>query len=150
MPPPVTLVPSTKRSTSLKQKSPWKGLNSVDAIAEMSPDYALSCNDFIATPLGLSLREGYYKNQTGYTNPPTTLMVYNSRSGTNQMFSVAGGSIFNATGSGAVGAAVVTGQSAGAPYWQYAQQASQAAVNLSLIHISEPTRQAESRMPSSA
>lgn len=125
----VSLKPQQKGMMPLKVKSPWKGINTIDSLAEMAPDYALSCQNFVATPLGLTLREGYYNYSTGFTNPISSLLVYNGRSNINKMFAVAGGSIFDASASGAVGAAVVTGLTSTSPYWQYSCQSTTGSVN---------------------
>ncbi|MEF8758318.1 MAG: hypothetical protein V5B36_00900 [Candidatus Accumulibacter sp. UW25] len=116
--------PLKKKSISYMSPAPVKGLNTADPLASMDLLYALSCINFIATPQGLSLREGYKKWATGLPEVPTTLISYNNNtSTTNKLFAVAGGEIFDVTTGGAVGAPVVTGLSTTNTYWQQANQA---------------------------
>lgn len=89
----------------------------------MDPAYALACQNFVATPQGLSLRKGYRKWATGLPTACTSLMPYNSTlAASSKLFAVCGTAIYDVTSPGAVGAAAVTGLNGSAPYWQHASQ----------------------------
>ena len=84
------------------------GLNAKDALAAMPPNDAVILDNFFPSPTSCNLRNGYTQWSTGYTAHVETLMPYNAASAS-KMFAAAGTSIYDATSSGAVGAAVVTG-----------------------------------------
>jgi hypothetical protein len=120
---PVARRPSSRRTIPYTSPAPYKGLNTVDALAAMDPAYALQCVNFIATPQGLGIRRGYRTYVTGFTAAPTTLMPYNATiSANSKFFAVAGTGIYDVTTPGAVGAPVVTGLNASYPYWQFTSQ----------------------------
>lgn len=128
--PAIVQQPQKKRQIDLKIKAPYKGLNSIDSLAEMSPDYAVQFTNFIATPFGPSPRMGYEKFATGFTSSVTSMFAYNGRSaGNNKLFAVSGGSFYDVTAGGAIGSAVVSGQSTSATYWQYSSQSTSAPLN---------------------
>lgn len=89
--------------------APTKGLNAKDALANMSSDYAITMDNNFPTPSSVDVRNGYEEHATGMTGAVETLAYYST--GTSQkLFAAANGDIFDVTVSGAVGAAVVTGQ----------------------------------------
>ena len=106
--------------------APYKGLNTVDSLANMDPAYGLSLQDWIATPQGLSQRTGYRKWATGLPARTTSLLTYNGRATTgNKLFAVCGSVIKDITTGGDVSGlsyTVVSGLDASAPYWQYTSQ----------------------------
>jgi len=103
--------------------APVKGLNTVDPLVGMDPQYGLSIQNFIATPQGLSQRTGYRKWATGLPTSVTSLLQYNGRtSSASKLFAVSGSAFYDVTAGGAVGSPVVSGLTASSPYWQYAQQ----------------------------
>jgi len=115
--------PQTQSSMTVRLAAPYKGLNTVDALAEMDPNYGLSIQNFICTPQGLSVRNAYRKWVTGLPAATTSLLPYHAKNSTNsKLFAVAGGSVYDVTTSGAVGSAVVTGLTSSSPYWQQAVQ----------------------------
>ena len=63
------------------------------------------------------LRAGYTEHATGLPGQVETLMVYATPGGTTKMFAVSGGSIYDVTSAGAVGAAIVSGLSNSR--WEY-------------------------------
>lgn len=97
--------------------APIGGLNARDAIAQMPPTDALVMTNWFPTPTNIELRGGCANYATGITGWVETLMTYNAQSGTPKMFAAAGAKIYDATGPGAVGAAVVTGNTSAR--WQY-------------------------------
>jgi hypothetical protein len=107
-PPPTTVLPA-----------PWKGLNTVDALAEMDPSFGISIQNFIATPQGLSLRNGYRVWATGLPGACTSLMPYAGKNATsNKLIATSVSGFYDVTSGGTVGAAVVSGLNASQPYWQ--------------------------------
>lgn len=106
-----TRKPSLRKvSSTASIPAPIKGLNAKDAVANMSVDYALTMDNWFPTPSSVDVRNGIESHATGLTGPVETLAYYST--GTSQkLFAAADGKIFDVTTSGAVGAAVVTGQS---------------------------------------
>lgn len=119
----VTLRPKQRRTIPVSTDAPVKGLNTVDPLSAMDPQYGLSIQNFIATPQGLNVREGYRVWATGLPGDVTTLMPYHAANSTNsKLFAASVSGFYDVTTGGAVGAAVVSGLNASNPYWQYAMQ----------------------------
>ncbi len=119
---PISYTPSknTQRITQ-SLPAPVKGLNSISPLAEMDPNFSIQCNNFVASRSGLTPRQGYYQWATGIPTDITSLIPYNSKSGSsNKLFAVAGGDIYDVTLAGAVGTPVVTGLTSS--WCQYIQQ----------------------------
>jgi hypothetical protein len=134
------LATSLKPQRALNQQSPklpapYMGMDTMDAYPDMPITYAIQATNCVASPTGgLTNRQGYEMFATGFSSPVTSLLVYNSRNtNQNQMFAVSGGSFFNVSSAGAIGSAVVTGQSTSAVFWQSAQQVND--VNTYLIAV---------------
>ena len=88
--------------------APTGGLNAKDPLANMGEDEAVIMDNYFPTPSSVDSRNGSSSHVTGITGNVDTLALYND--GTNQdMFAVAGDSIYDVTLAGAVGAALVTG-----------------------------------------
>jgi len=81
--------------------APVGGLNGRDAIAKMADTDAVVMDN-------VALRSGSGNTSTGYTAPVETLMAYKGAT-TSNLFAAAGTAIYDASASGPVGAAVVTG-----------------------------------------
>jgi hypothetical protein len=75
----------------------------------MKVGYAPIMDNWFPGTEKVTLRRGSAEHVTGLGASVETLMPYNALSGTPALFGVAGGSIYNVTTSGAVGAAVSTG-----------------------------------------
>ena len=97
----------TATTTSLA--SPIGGWNARDSLAEMNPLDAVQLVNFFPTPTDVTLRKGYTKASTGITGEVQTLMNYAGFNGTNTLFAIAGGVIYNASTDPAT--AVLTGLS---------------------------------------
>jgi hypothetical protein len=95
----------TATTTSLA--SPIGGWNARDSLAEMQPLDAVQLVNFFPTPTDVTLRKGYSKASTGITGNVETLMNYANADGTNTLFAIAGGVIYNASTSTAT--SVLTG-----------------------------------------
>jgi hypothetical protein len=95
----------TAKTTSLA--SPIGGWNARDSLAEMNPLDAVQLVNFFPTPTDVTLRKGYTKFSTGISGNVETLMNYANKDGTNTLFAIAGGTIYNASTSTAT--SVLTG-----------------------------------------
>lgn len=102
--------PLRNRVVTKSLPAPVGGWNARDSLADMAPYDAVILDNFFPLAAAVQLRKGYTQHATGMgTNRVDTLMAYNSPTGTQKLFAVAGGSIYDATSSGAVGAATVSG-----------------------------------------
>lgn len=88
--------------------APTGGLNARDALAAMPETDAVILDNWFPTPTSVDLRSGSSSHSTGLPAWVETLMHYSSPTA-KQLFAVSGTAIYDVTGSGAVGAAVVTG-----------------------------------------
>jgi hypothetical protein len=95
----------TARTASLA--APIGGWNARDSLAEMQPLDAVQLVNFFPTPTDVTLRKGYSKASIGITGNVETLMNYANTDGTNTLFAIAGGVIYNA--SSATASSVLTG-----------------------------------------
>ena len=93
------------KTTSLA--APIGGWNARDSLAEMNPLDAVQLVNFFPTPTDVTLRKGYTKASTGITGEVQTLMNYANADGTNTLFAIANGVIYNASTSTA--SSVLTG-----------------------------------------
>lgn len=92
--------------------APISGLNTLDNLRSMGQQYAINCTNWIATPQGLSVRQGYSKYVTGITGYVQSLMPYRGTSPSqNKMFAAAGTSFYDVTNSSTSPTAVQTGLS---------------------------------------
>lgn len=90
--------------------APIAGWNARDPLAAMKQTDAVTLENAIPGTGGVSLRGGYISYTTGLGASVDTLMRYNPPSGSGKLFGVAGGKVYDVTGAGAVGAAVLTGK----------------------------------------
>jgi hypothetical protein len=111
--------PQQRSAITTRMPAPYQGINTLDPLDAMEPNYGLSIQNFVATNQGLAVRQGYRKWATGLPGSCTSLLSYHSRnSGSNKLFAVSGGGIYDVTNGGAVGAPVVSGLSTISTYWQ--------------------------------
>lgn len=85
----------TATTTSLA--SPIGGWNARDSLAEMQPLDAVQLVNFFPTPTDVTLRKGYSKASIGISGAVETLMNYANADGTNTLFAIANGVIYNAS-----------------------------------------------------
>jgi hypothetical protein len=88
--------------------APLGGWNARDSIANMPPDDAVTMINWFPTPADVAVRKGYSNWSTGYGAAVETLMLYEGNT-QERLFAASGTSFYDATSSGAVGAAVQTG-----------------------------------------
>jgi hypothetical protein len=89
--------------------SPMKGLDSRDNLAAMPEDTAIIMDNIFPAPSNVQLRNGYLNWKTGFPGWVESIFSYRGPSGTNKLFGASVNAIYDATNTGAVGAAVVTG-----------------------------------------
>ena len=90
--------------------APVRGLNTESALSAMRPDEAVVLENVVCRTSNVEVRKGWQSHSTGYLATVETLMPYQSLSGSgDKLFAAAGTAIYDATNSGAVGSAVVTG-----------------------------------------
>jgi hypothetical protein len=87
--------------------APIGGWNARDALAAMAPEDAVILTNWFPNTSGVSLRQGSTTWSTGLGNQVNSLMGFNPASGTLKLFAAAGGSVYDVTAGGAVGAAVI-------------------------------------------
>ena len=88
--------------------APVGGWNARDSLAEMPPGDAVFLTNFLPTPTECRLRYGYSQFSTGLPAQVETIFAY-AGAGTDKIFGVSNGSIYDCTAGGAVGAAAVAG-----------------------------------------
>ncbi len=110
------MVRPTAKSSSIP--APVNGLNDRDSIADMNPKDAIILDNWWPYPSFIGIRKGSSNHATGFANPVETLAEYLPAAGNPRIFAVSGGSIFDATTSGPIGAAMVTGLSNSQWQWQ--------------------------------
>lgn len=98
--------------------SPVGGLNDRDSIADMPPSDALVLDNWWPYPSYIAVRKGSANHATGFPAAVETLAEYLPPSGASKLFAVSGGSIYDATAAGAIGAAAVSGLTNSRWQWQ--------------------------------
>lgn len=96
------------RAESSSITAPIGGLNARDSLAAMPPQDAVILTNFFCTPTTVDLRAGSSDWVTGFPGPVESLFPYMSGT-TPKLFAASTTKFFDATSSGAVGAAVVSG-----------------------------------------
>lgn len=112
----VVPMPQRSRVTPASIPAPLGGWNARDALGEMDEKDAVSLINMMPATTSVNLRFGHQQWKTGFGAQVQTLIAY-SGSTTNQLFGIADGSVYNATSSGAVGGAVLSGLTNSK--WQY-------------------------------
>lgn len=89
--------------------SPVGGWNARDSLADLPPTDCVVMDNWICRSQGVQTRLGAVQWATGLVSAVESLIPYEPPAAGRRLFAAAGSSIFNATASGAVGAAVQTG-----------------------------------------
>jgi hypothetical protein len=105
-----------RKAATYSQQAPTKGWNTLDSIADMSPEYAIVMDNFIPQSSVVSLRAGNTMHSTGITGTVETLAAYNNAT-QSKLFAAITDKIYDVTAAGAVGAAVASGKTNGR--WQH-------------------------------
>lgn len=106
---PVAAVRAQRLARTLIVPAPVGGWNARDPLAAMAPEDAVILTNFFPQPGGVTLRNGSRTWATGLGNQVNTIMGYNPAAGIPKLFAAAGGSIFDVTPTGPVGAPAVSG-----------------------------------------
>lgn len=112
--------------------APVGGLNARDSIANMPPTDAYAISNWEMFPGYLQVRKGSQNWATGITGTVETLACYSPVNGSRQLFAAAGANIYDATTQGAIGAAVVTGNTSAR--WQHVNFANSAGQWLYMVN----------------
>lgn len=97
---------------------PTGGWNARDPIAGMPPTDAVRLDNYFPTTADCRLRNGFVSHATGMTGTIDTLMTYSVGPAVNTMWAwTSGGSLFNVSAAGAVGAAALSGRTNGRWQW---------------------------------
>lgn len=100
-------------STTASVPSPVGGWNARDPLGAMDPKDAVVLSNWFPKPSYCEVRSGFTDWATGIPGTVESLMGYEAANGTEQLFAASNNAgtcaIYNATSSGAVGAAVVSG-----------------------------------------
>jgi hypothetical protein len=137
----VTKRPQKRRTIKITTPAPYLGLNTSDALSDMDPRYAVSLQNWIATPQGPAKRAGTRVWSTGLPGDVTTLMPFHALNSNNsKLFAASVSGFYDVTTGGAVGAPVVSGLNASSPYWQFANQASSGVNFLMCVNASDAPR----------
>lgn len=107
-----------RRSKTASSPAPLGGWNVRNSLAEMKDTEAVYMENWWPTTVDCVVRKGYTNWSTGMPGTVDTVMAYNGAGGIKKIFAFTStGSVYDASGSGAVGAPLVTGLSSG--QWQY-------------------------------
>ena len=88
-------------SSSVSTPAPVKGWNAKDALADMDPDYAVTLDNFFPNLTDCELRAGFSSHSTGNGSGAVETLVEYSGPSTKKLISCAGGSIYDASATGA-------------------------------------------------
>src|SRR3990167_9393150 len=94
-------------ATAKSLPAPVGGWNARDSIADMDEKDAVILTNFFPSTTSVNLRGGYSQFATGFGAQVETVISYSGAT-TNKLFGIAGGSVYDATAGGAVGAAALS------------------------------------------
>ncbi|MCA3247060.1 MAG: hypothetical protein ING29_11365 [Azospirillum sp.] len=104
-------------SVSATLPAPVEGWDTREALADMPEKRAVILDNWFPSTDKVNIRPGYASHATGLGGAVETLIEYTPNTGFSSLWAIAGGSIFNVTSAGAVGAAAVSGLTNSR--WQY-------------------------------
>ena len=102
--------PLARTAASAEIPAPVGGWNARDALAAMRATDAVLLDNMIAGPGGVAMRGGSVVYATGLGGAVNALLRYNPPGAVPRLFGCAGANVFDATASGPVGAAALSGQ----------------------------------------
>lgn len=91
--------------------APVMGLNTRDALAKMKPGYAITMRNYLADRGAARLRKGSREYATGVGTAHVQSLIPHYSGDVEKFYAVGGGSLYDVTSSGAVGAALMSGLS---------------------------------------
>ena len=92
-----TYSPKAKVDQPESVPAPVKGLNDVDSVANMAPDYALILKNFFPNNSSISVRAGYAVWASGLVDPIQTLMSYRPRTDLQKLLAATDKGVFDVT-----------------------------------------------------
>lgn len=98
-----------RNSQTTSIPAPVGGWNVRDSVANMNPTDANIMENWFPNTGYVQVRKGWEEHVTGIGAQVETLMPYNEADGTETLFAIADGDIYDVTSSGSVGSAEVTG-----------------------------------------
>lgn len=102
---------SRRDARMVELPAPVGGWDTESALANMPAKNATRMENYFPDADRVILRRGYSVHSTGIGASVETLMSYAPETGTDELFAIADGSVYDVTSSGAVGAAVASGLS---------------------------------------
>lgn len=105
-----------RTTTPVPLPLPYRGLNTRDPLEAAPPEFASVMDNFVSKDGRLEVRDGFAQHATGVSGGVVTLMRYTKPAG-NLIFAASATAIYNVTGAGAVGAAVLSGLTNGNWSW---------------------------------
>lgn len=96
-------------SSQLSLPAPVKGWNTRDELDDMDPLDAVTLDNFFPDVTGVTVRNGYAPYATGLGSLPVETLAEFQSAGVDKLLGACGGSIFDVTAPGAVGAALGSG-----------------------------------------
>lgn len=88
---------------------PVEGWDTREALSDMDEKRAVVLDNWFPSTDKVTVRRGYSSHATGMSGDVETLLEYTGVDGTNELFAVNDGKIYDVSSAGAVGAAVVSG-----------------------------------------
>tara|TARA_R110000868_G_scaffold340880_1_gene601739 strand:+ start:16366 stop:17934 length:1569 start_codon:yes stop_codon:yes gene_type:complete len=125
------------RSTAVTLPAPTLGWNARDALEAMNPQDAVTLENWFPAPTTVQARYGYTQYSTGLGAQVETLLTY-SGGASNKLFGIAGGSVYNCTAGGAVGAADISGLTNSR--WQFVNNTTAAGNYLQMVNGADKMR----------
>jgi hypothetical protein len=114
------LQPRRQNARTVTVTAPTGGWNARDPLAEMKPTDAVILDNWFCTPTELRTRKGYSEWATGLDGDVTSIIDYDTSSGTEKLFAATDtGKIYDITAPGAVGSPIISGLSSAR--WQHVQ-----------------------------
>ena len=104
------------RATSVSLPAPVGGWNDRDSLADMDKADAVTLVNLLPGTTSVNVRDGFSRFSTGYSTVVDTLIAY-SGGATNKLKAISGGSAYEITAGGAIGAAELSGLTNSR--WQY-------------------------------
>lgn len=98
-------------SKSVSIPPPVGGWDTENALADMPQQNAVVLDNWFPGTDKVTLRRGYTEHASGMSGSVETLLEYAPQSGTQKLFAVNSGNVYDVTSSGSVGSAVVSGLS---------------------------------------
>ena len=89
--------PKQQVSQALALPSPCGGVNDLDPIASMGPEFMIDCMNFFPDTDSIKVRNGYQEFVTGLNLPVKTIMSYNAWDGSYKGFACTDAGIYNVT-----------------------------------------------------